>query len=125
MKTLSKTLRAALGGAESMREVEFLGRCKREGLPPPATQYRVIPGRRYRWDFAWPGYKVCVELHGGVWQQGAHNRGWGVRRDAEKARLAQLAGWIALSFTPDDGKDGLDAVVTGDALWQRGWNGSK
>lgn len=75
-------------------------------LPTPETQYKIIPERRFRWDFAWPDYKLAVEVQGGTWIGGAHARGWGIKRDCEKANLAVLAGWRVLTFTADMVHDG-------------------
>ena len=36
------------------------------GLPPPVTEYRFHPERRWRADFAWPEKKLLVEVDGGV-----------------------------------------------------------
>lgn len=78
----------------------FRAWCKAQGLPMPEAEVRIIPGRRYRWDFAWPAAKVCLEVQGGVWSGGAHGRGWGVTRDQEKLNLASVAGWRTLQRQP-------------------------
>ncbi len=39
---------------------------KRTGLPKPAREYRFHRERRWRFDFAWPDYKVAVEVEGGI-----------------------------------------------------------
>ena len=70
------------------------------GLPPPAREYRFHPSRRWRFDFAWPIYKVAVEVDGGIYSRGRHVRGSGFERDAEKRNAAVIAGWRVLHFTP-------------------------
>jgi very-short-patch-repair endonuclease len=70
------------------------------GLPPPAREYRFHPKRRWRFDFAWPIYKVAVEVDGGIYNRGRHVRGVGFERDAEKRNAAVLGGWRVLHFTP-------------------------
>ena len=54
---------------------------------PFEREVRLIPGRRWRWDFvvhgATGGY--AVECQGGLWTHGAHTTGVGVTRDIDKA----------------------------------------
>ncbi|GIV86606.1 MAG: hypothetical protein KatS3mg054_0635 [Chloroflexus sp.] len=66
-------------------------------------EYRAVPERRFRWDFALPDVRVLVEVQGGIWmrERTGHTSGRGVRRDCEKANLAALHGWRTLFFTPD------------------------
>ena len=74
------------------------------GLPEPRREYQAIPGRRYRWDFAWPlpGWDaLLVEVHGGIWKPGGHSSGKGITRDCEKLTLATLAGWRCIAVTKE------------------------
>lgn len=61
-------------------------------------EYRVVPGRRWRFDYAYPQYKIGIEIHGGVWVSGRHTRGSGFIKDREKMNRAVLAGWLVLEF---------------------------
>jgi very-short-patch-repair endonuclease len=61
--------------------------------------------RRWRFDFALPD-KLAVEVEGGVWAQGRHNRGAGFAADCEKYNEAVLLGWRVLRFTTDMVLDG-------------------
>lgn len=74
-------------------------------------QYRIVPDRRWRWDFAWPEKKVAIELHGGLWSSGAHTRAAGVQRDMNKANAATMAGWRVLYFSTDDLDDDPEDVI--------------
>jgi very-short-patch-repair endonuclease len=74
-------------------------------------QYRIAPGRRFKWDFAWVEKKVAIELHGGLWSYGAHSRPVGVQRDMTKANIATLAGWRVLYFSTDDLEDDPESVI--------------
>ena len=76
-------------------------------LPMPAREYRFHPRRRWRFDFAWPRYKIAAEIDGGIYCRGRHVRGRGFERDAEKGNAAVLAGWRVLHFTPRHVKSGL------------------
>jgi very-short-patch-repair endonuclease len=78
------------------------------GLPPPEREYRFHPTRRWRFDRAWPEFKLAVEIEGviGAGRGGRHQRPVGMARDAEKYNAAQLAGWTVLRFTPAQIKAG-------------------
>ncbi|GAB4528477.1 MAG: hypothetical protein OHK0046_47340 [Anaerolineae bacterium] len=65
----------------------------------PEQEYRFTKGRRWRFDRAWPKYKVAVELEGGVYSGGRHTRGKGYIADCDKYNSAALAGWLVLRFT--------------------------
>src|SRR5512136_157172 len=84
------------------------------GLPVPAREYRFHPERRWRFDFAWPVYKVAAEVDGGIYSRGRHVRGSGFERDAEKRNAAVLAGWRVFHFTPRMVKSGqaVQAIET-------------
>ena len=75
-------------------------------LPEPETQYRAVPGRRFRWDFAWPEHKLAAEVQGGIWKRTETGRSAGhafparMAKDYEKNNLAVMLGWRVLYFTP-------------------------
>jgi very-short-patch-repair endonuclease len=86
---------------------ELLGQhIQLSGLPSPAREYRFHPRRRWRFDFAWPCYKIAMEIDGGIYSRGRHVRGNGFERDAEKRNAAVLAGWRVLHFTSRQVKSG-------------------
>lgn len=66
------------------------------------TQFFFDLNRQWRFDACWPAYRVAVEIHGGEFRGGRHNRGTGLRNDCEKMRAAQLQGWIVLPFVGTD-----------------------
>lgn len=61
-------------------------------------EFRAIPGRQFRWDFAWPDDKLLIEVQGGTFARGkmGHSTGMGQNRDFEKQNLATLAGYRVL-----------------------------
>lgn len=79
----------------------FAFQVKAAGLPEPEREVCVIPGRKFRFDFAWtePHHRLLVEVQGGIWQKSGHTSGRGVTRDMEKLNLAQLAGWRVMQFS--------------------------
>lgn len=76
------------------------------GLTGYVREYHAIPGRRFRFDFAWRKERLLVEINGGTYSGGAHGRGVGINRDYEKGNLAVLNGWKVLSFDTKQVKSG-------------------
>lgn len=74
--------------------------CKEYGIPEPTTEYKFHQTRRWRLDFAWVEKKVAIEVNGGTWISGRHNRGNGYINDMEKMNALQMLGWRVLQFTP-------------------------
>lgn len=92
--------------------------CRLARLPEPNTEYRFAPPRRWRFDYAWCGPKVALEVEGGVFVAGRHSRGLGMVKDMEKYNTATLAGWRVLRVTPKQIADGsaltlIEQAITG------------
>ena len=68
-------------------------------LPEPEREYRFLPPRRWRFDFAWPALMVALEVEGGVHSGGRHTTGPGFTRDCEKYNEAALRGWTVIRVT--------------------------
>lgn len=77
----------------------------------PEREYRCVPGRRWRFDLAFPDHRVAIEVHGGVWTRGRHNRPQGFINDRQKMNAAALLGWLVLEYTTDDLKGRMPEVV--------------
>lgn len=75
-------------------------------LPIPVREYQGIPGRKFRYDLAWPAKKLALEVQGGVFSGGRHTRGIGYTADCEKLNLTVLNGWRMLWVTPAHIRDG-------------------
>lgn len=58
--------------------------------------------RKWRFDYAMPDLKVAIEIDGGVWDYGRHNRPQGYIDDMEKLNTAASMGWLVLRFTTHD-----------------------
>jgi very-short-patch-repair endonuclease len=79
--------------------------------PAYVRQHQVkFPGMRnpYRLDFAWLGPKVCAEVQGGIYINGAHTRPQGYAHDRRRMNRLVIAGWRVLEYTPE-------VVRSGDA----------
>src|SRR5260364_426939 len=61
----------------SVLEAQFALRVRVAKLPEPQREYRFDADRRWKFDFAWPDWKIAVECEGGIWTQGRHTRALG------------------------------------------------
>ena len=71
-----------------------------QNLPQPIPEFRFHPTRRWLFDYAWPDQKIALEIEGGVWIGGRHNRGAGFLKDMEKYNAAAILGWRLIRATP-------------------------
>lgn len=76
------------------------------GIETPAKEFRFHPERRWRFDYAWPNWRVAVEIEGGIWNRGAHVRGAHFLSDCEKYNSAGKIGWRVFRFSPQQLKKG-------------------
>lgn len=75
-------------------------------LLPHEYEFIFHETKRYRFDFAWPDIKFAVEIQGGEFINGAHNRGLRMRQDFEKLGEALMLGWNVYYCTGAMVKDG-------------------
>lgn len=62
-------------------------------------EYTFCPGRRFRFDYALPEKMIAVEVDGGIWKLGRHNRPQTFQRDLEKFNRASAMGWRIFRYT--------------------------
>ncbi|MEP6673002.1 MAG: hypothetical protein ABJF10_27830 [Chthoniobacter sp.] len=80
-------------------ERKFLLLWQSLGGPALEREYRFHPERRWRADFAHIESRTLIEVEGGIYIQGRHNRPQGFAADAEKYLEAALEGWRVLRLT--------------------------
>jgi len=90
-------------------------------LPVPEREYRFCE-RRWRFDFAFIANSTAVEVEGGSWVYGAHQRPQKFRKDCEKYNEAALLGWLVLRVTGDMIEDGTAIELLKRALTSEGGN---
>ena len=77
----------------SRLERRFADLWRAAGGPPLEAEFRFHPQRRWRADFAHVPSRTLIEIEGGIYVQGRHNRTAGFAADIEKYLEAALDGW--------------------------------
>lgn len=97
----------------SKSEVEsaFLNAWHQHDLDEPEREYRFHNQRKWRFDFAFPAFKVAVEIEGGTFGRSRHTTGKGHHNDCDKYNAATELGWKVLRYTAKHLKDDADGVV--------------
>jgi very-short-patch-repair endonuclease len=96
----------------SVGEEEFALQCKAYGFKPE-REYEFVPGRKFRFDFAFPEPMIAFEIEGGTTTgKSRHSKGEGFERDCRKYNLAAALGWRVYRFTTQMVKRGeaIDAL---------------
>ena len=57
-------------------------------------RFAADAGRKWRSDIAFPSVKVAIEIDGGLWTYGRHNRASSVLADMEKGNAYVSRGWL-------------------------------
>ena len=114
--------RRFIGVSPAVRRLHFLKRrrvdygplldqqCRALCLPFPVAELKFHPTRRWRFDRAFVAARLAVEIDGGLFIGGRHNRGIGMERDMEKIAAAMLLGWRVLRVSPRHVTSGQAAV---------------
>lgn len=91
----------------SQLEDDFAFQIRAAKVPYPIREFRPVPTRRWRVDFAWPDRLVAVEIEGGTWINGRHNTGVGFQADCEKYSTLAIEGWCVIRATGQQVKSGV------------------
>ena len=83
----------------SRLETKFALYWRSLGGPELERESRFHPERKWRADFAHIESRTLIEIEGGIYIQGRHNRAAGFIADAEKYLEAFLAGWAVVRLT--------------------------
>lgn len=70
-----------------------------DAVPLYVTEHVFSPPRKWRFDIAWPEHMLALEIEGGIYGRGRHNRPIGFEKDCEKYNIAILEGWRVLRVT--------------------------
>lgn len=83
----------------SRLEAKFVLYWRGLGGPELKREFAFHAGRKWRADFAHIESRTLIEIEGGIWIQGRHNRPQGFAADVEKYLEAALNGWRVLRLT--------------------------
>ena len=80
----------------------FVRLCEASFIPVPVSELKFHEKRKWRLDFAWPEYKLALEVEGGIHTGGRHTRGVGFTKDMEKYNELTRMGWRLIRCSPSD-----------------------
>ena len=95
-----KVFRGAKPPSRLEKRFEMLWRA--QGGPELEKEFRFHPVRKWRADFAHLPSRTLIEIEGGIYVNGRHNRGAGFAADLEKYLEASLAGWRVVRLGPNE-----------------------
>lgn len=81
-------------------------------------EFKFCQSRKWRADFAIPAFRLLIEVDGGIWKNGRHNRASGYLKDLEKLNQAVVDGWRVLRFSTEMVMDGraIETICAAIAL---------
>jgi hypothetical protein len=86
---------------------------------PLGRQYRFHPKRMWRFDYVAPEpVQIAIEIQGGIYNQGAHTRASGQKRDMEKNNAAVALGWRIFYLHTSNVSNRSDLRQIADAIIQ-------
>lgn len=95
MKTAEKRIKIQQAGSPGE---EMMALHLRANGIPFERELELIPGRKWRVDFLLAD-RLVVEVEGGTWKMGRHQRPAGFEADANKYNALVIAGYSVLRFT--------------------------
>lgn len=106
-------------------EEDFAYQCRAMRLPEPIRQFPFARemDRRFTADFAWPKYRLLVEIQGGIWRPGggAHSHPIDIERDVERQQYVAVLRYTMLPLLPKQVKSGFGIELTQRVLERLGW----
>lgn len=63
------------------------------------NEFKPVPKRRFRADYAHINSKVLIEINGGTWGKGGHSSGGGIERDYIKNNLCLYYGYVTFQLS--------------------------
>lgn len=109
----------------SQYEDDFAFQCRALKLPDPVRQFPFARemDRRFTADFAWPKYRLLVEIQGGIWRPGggAHSHPIDIERDVERLQYIAMLRYTVLPILPKQIRSGFGIDLTQRVLEKLGW----
>ncbi len=76
----------------------------------------AAPERKWRADIAFPRVRVAIEIDGGTWTLGRHNRPGSVLKDMEKGNGYAARGWVVFHTPWEWIEDGEKVIELKEAV---------
>jgi very-short-patch-repair endonuclease len=126
---IAKRIRRAKAAKNARFENELAFQIRTRRLPEPETQFYFAAEikRRFSSDFAWPEFRLLVEIQGGIWMRGGggHSHPMHIEKDVERQQVATLLGWHLLPVTTDQVRKGEAIEILIRVLMARGWKAAQ
>lgn len=85
--------------ALSLGEETFAQQCQAYKFRPE-REFKFCEGRKWAFDFAFPGSMIAIEIEGGTrFGKSRHSRGDGFERDCVKYNTATRMGWKVYRYS--------------------------
>lgn len=75
---------------------------KEQGIPCPMYELTFALPRKWRFDLCWPHQMLALEVQGGIFAGGRHNRGAALLKEWEKLNEAAALGYRVMFCQPAD-----------------------
>lgn len=85
----------------SSAELKFISEWEKFTQLPLQSELKIIPKRRFRFDFGYLPSKVLIEINGGNWIRGRHVRPASINNEYEKYNLAVAHGYVVFTLSPE------------------------
>ncbi|MEO6125391.1 MAG: type IV toxin-antitoxin system AbiEi family antitoxin domain-containing protein [Ilumatobacteraceae bacterium] len=95
---------------QSDLEAKVFAETANQGLPTPQLQYEIVlpDGKKIRLDFAWPQFRIALEVDHPFWHAGDESS----HRDKRRDRKAGTIGWTTIRITDFDVRHGLTEAIS-------------
>lgn len=100
-KSISQCSNGKVLMKQSLLEMQFEAQLESAGITGFVKEYKFHSTRKWRLDFCFKDLMLAIEIEGGSWAGGRHNRGQGFNDDCIKYAEAQLLGYTVLRVTKD------------------------
>jgi very-short-patch-repair endonuclease len=115
LRLAPRSAAADIQGSDGERAFET--QLRQVGITGAVRELQFDAARGWRFDFAWLDELVAVEIEGGTWAAGRHNRGAGFQADCIKYAEAAIRGWLVLRVTTEMVDTGQAIQLLTRALW--------
>lgn len=98
----AKRKRAARKEQKDFIQETFLQLLDQVNIERPVPEYLFHEQRKWRFDYCWPEQKIVLEVEGGIFIQGRHSRGAGMKEDFDKYNEAAIYGYRIVKVIPTE-----------------------